>query len=415
MKILIAGGGITGLTTALALHERGIKVQVLEAAPALSPLGVGINLLPHSVRILTDLGLQGALLSKGVATRELVYFNVHGQRIWGEPRGRWAGYDWPQISLHRGVLQMTLLEAVKERLGAAAILTDRKVTGFDQDSSGVTVQLTDTAGNTYEERGDVLLACDGIHSTIRKSLYPDQASPAYGGRVLWRGVTMAKPFLTGATMIMAGYQDQKFVCYPIEPERDGLQPINWIAELSRPTLSNPEDWNRAGRLADFLPPFEGWDFGWLDAPGLIRDADRIFEYPLVDRDPIPQWTFGRVTLAGDAAHPMYPIGSNGASQGILDADAMSRAFAEHKDPQEALAAFEAERRPPTSAIVLANRGNGPEQCMQLVHERAPEGFEDIETVIQRSELEAIAARYKQVAGFSKEALSAHAPAKEGAE
>jgi 5-methylphenazine-1-carboxylate 1-monooxygenase len=415
MKVAIAGGGIGGLVLALSLHELGVEIDIYEAVEEVRPLGVGINLLPHSVRILTDLGLQGALLAKGVATRELVYFNRLGQRIWGEPRGRWAGYDWPQISLHRGVLQMTLLEAVKARLGAGAIVTDRKLVSFDQDAAGVTVRLVDAAGNLFEERGEALLACDGIHSTVRRTLYPDQGAPVYGGRVLWRGVTLAKPFLTGATMIMAGYQDQKFVCYPIEPEKDGLQPINWIAELSRPTLSNPEDWNRAGRLADFLPPFEGWDFGWLDAPGLIRDAERIFEYPLVDRDPIPQWTFGRVTLAGDAAHPMYPIGSNGASQGILDADALSRAFTAHKDPQEALAAFEAERRPPTSAIVLANRGNGPEQCMQLAHERAPQGFGDIETVIPRAELEAIAARYKQVAGFSKEALSVHAPARESAQ
>lgn len=414
MSILIAGGGITGLTTALALHARGHKVEVFEAAPQLTPLGVGINLLPHSVRILTELGLQERLLAKGVATRELVYFNRFGQRIWGEARGRWAGYDWPQISLHRGVLQMTLLEAVRERLGAGAVRTDRKLVAFDQDGAGVAATFESATGEAFSVSGKALIACDGIHSTVRRRLYPEEGSPIYGGRVLWRGVTTAKPFLTGSTMIMAGYQDRKFVCYPIENEKDGVQPINWIAELSRDTIGKPEDWNRAGVLADFLPQFEDWDFGWLNAPALIRDADRIFEYPLVDRDPLPRWTFGRVTLAGDAAHPMYPIGSNGASQGILDADSLARAFAGHDTAEAALEAYEAERRPPTAAIVIANRGNGPEQCMQLAHERAPDGFADIEDVIPRAELEAIAARYKQVAGFSKDALQAKARAPEPA-
>lgn len=407
MKVIVAGAGITGLTTALELARIGIQVEVHEAAPQLSPLGVGINLLPHSVRILHELGLRETLVSKGVETRELVYFNRLGQRIWQEPRGRWAGYEQPQISLHRGALQMTLLDAARATAGVT-VTTDSRLVGFDQESEGVTAHFATAAGERRSVQGDVLIACDGIHSATRRSFYPDEGAPIYAGRILWRGVTHAKPFLSGASMIMAGWQDQKFVCYPIETEKDGLQPINWIAELTRPDLANREDWNRPGVLADFLPPFESWDFGWLNAPELIRNAERVFEYPLVDRNPVDRWTFGRITLAGDAAHPMYPIGSNGASQGILDARALSEAFRANPDPQAALAAYEAVRRPATGAIVLANRGNGPEQCMQLAHERAPDGFADIEDVIPREELEAISARYKQVAGFSKDALASKA-------
>lgn len=411
MTVIIAGGGIAGLTTALALDHVGVESVVFEAAPAIKPLGVGINLLPHSVRILAELGLDETLLGQGVETRELVYFNRLGQRIWGEPRGRFAGYPWPQISLHRGVLQMTLLDAVRQRLGAGRIEFDRRLLRFAESAGGITAWFADSQSAEHRVDGDVLLACDGIHSAARRSLYPGEGAPVYGGRILWRGVTLAKPFLGGATMIMAGHQDQKFVCYPITPTRaDGLQTLNWIAELTRPAARDREDWNRQGVLEDFLSPFLDWDFDWLDVPGLIRNAESVFEYPLVDRNPLARWTFGRVTLVGDAAHPMYPIGSNGASQAILDAKALAGFFVSEGSAEAALSAYEAKRRPPTSAIVLANRGNGPEQCMQLAHERAPNGFDRIEDVIPPAELEGIAARYKQVAGFSKETLQRAAEA-----
>jgi 2-polyprenyl-6-methoxyphenol hydroxylase-like FAD-dependent oxidoreductase len=367
------------------------------------------------MRVLADLGLQETLLAEGVATRELVYYNRLGQRIWGEPRGRFAGYPWPQISLHRGHLQTALLEAVRQRIGADAVASDRRLLRIDQTADQVTAWFADATGVEHAVDGDILLACDGIHSTARRLFYPEEGPPVYGGRILWRGVTRSAPFLTGATMIMAGHQDQKFVCYPIAPrEEDGRQLLNWVAELSQAALPHREDWNRPGRLADFLPRFEDWDFGWLGVPDLIRGAEAVFEYPLVDRDPLPRWTFGRVTLVGDAAHPMYPIGSNGASQAILDVQALADALAEEADVECALTAYEARRRPATSAIVLANRGNGPEQCMQMAHERAPNGFRDIEDVIPRAELEAIAARYKQVAGFGKEHLEGLAAAKDRA-
>lgn len=409
MRVLIAGGGIGGLTAALALQARGHAVEVFEATAEIRPLGVGINLLPHAVQVLDGLDLADRLLAQGVATRELAYFNRHGQPIWSEPRGRAAGYQVPQISVHRGRLQMTLLAAVRERLGEGALRTDRRLTGFTQDADGVVARLLDGEGRETTAAGDLLIAADGIHSAVRRQFYPEEGAPVYSGRILWRGVTRAAPYMTGASMIMAGHQDQKFVAYPITtPNADGMATINWIAELRRAEMLNRENWNRAGRLEDFLPAFEDWQFDWLGVPALIRGAEAVYEFPMVDRDPVPRWSFGRVTMLGDAAHPMYPIGSNGASQAILDARALVEALDAHPDPEAALTAYQDARLAPTAAIVLANRGNGPEQVMQLAEERAPDGFDDIETVIPRAELEGIAARYKQIAGFDRRQVEARA-------
>ena len=204
-------------------------------------------------------------------------------------------------------------------------------------------------------------------------------------------------------MIMAGHQNQKFVCYPMAPATDhpGKALINWVAELYDPDWAAPkQDWNRQVDKERFATPFQNWRFDWLDVPALIDQAEVIYEYPLVDRDPLPRWSHGRMTLLGDAAHPMYPVGSNGASQAILDAEALAHALVATTDVVEALAQYEAERRPPTARITLLNRQNGPEQVMQLAEERAPQGFTDIHTVIAQHELEEIAARYKQTAGFT---------------
>lgn len=406
MRICIAGAGITGCAAAMLLAEAGHDVTVFEAVPEVSELGVGINLLPHAISILDRLGLADQLEDLGVATAELVYTNRHGQRIWGEPRGRFAGYPVPQVSIHRGKLQVALFNAAKARLGADKVLTGHRLVAVD-DGSPVAATFERPDGSRVTVEADVLVGADGIHSTLRRLRYPDEGLPRYGGRILWRAISRAKPFMTGASMIMAGHQDRKFVCYPIDrPGADGLQTINWIAELTVDQMPERENWNKEGDKADFASAFADWTFDWLDVPGLIADADKVFEFPLVDRDPLPAWTFGVTTLLGDAAHPMYPIGSNGASQGILDADALVRALAEHADPAAALRAYEAERLPATAKIVLANRGNGPEICMQLAEERAPDGFARIEDVFAEGELEAIAARYKAVAGFSREAVAA---------
>jgi 5-methylphenazine-1-carboxylate 1-monooxygenase len=412
MTVLIAGGGIGGLTLALSLHQIGIPARIFESVAEMKPLGVGINVLPHAVRELIELGLLDRLDACGVRTSELAYFSKRGKPIWSEPRGIDAGYNWPQFSIHRGLLQQILLEAAIERLGRENILTSHHLRDWCETSGGVRANFIDKATGmpATSHDGTLLVAADGIHSAIRERLYPEEGSPIWNGRILWRGVTAAPAFLSGRTMIMAGHETLKFVCYPIskQPDRDGKLQINWVAERHMPASYQwrREDYNRAARLEEFLPWFEDWTFDWLDVPGLIRICAQAYEYPLVDRDPIPQWSFDRVTLIGDAAHPMYPIGSNGASQAILDARVLTREIREHGPTAAALVAYESERRPATSDLVMLNRRNGPEQVMQLVEERAPDGFDVVTDVLSRHELEEIAANYKRVAGFQVEALNA---------
>ena len=403
MRVLVIGGGIGGLTTALALHAAGLEAEVHEGAGEVRPLGVGINLQPHAVRELCELGLGEALAETGVATRELVYANRFGQVIWREDRGRAAGYHWPQYSIHRGRLQMLLWQAAQARLGAARVCSGHRLAGFTQDAAGVTAQFAD--GSTA--RGDLLIAADGIHSVVRRHFVPGEGPPKWNGAILWRATSVAPPYLTGASMVQAGSHDQKFVVYPIAELPDGRRLTNWIAERRFPadTPWAREDWNRPGNLADVLPAFERWNFGWLDVPGLMRRAEAVYEFPMVDRDPLERWTDGRVTLLGDAAHPMYPIGSNGASQAILDARRLAWHLA-GKRWDDALAGYEAERRPATAALVAANRGLGPDLVLELVHQRAPQGFTALHDVISQAELEGTASAYKKLAGFDPALLNA---------
>ena len=409
MHVIVIGGGIGGLAAALSLHAAGIEVDVYESVAELKPLGVGINVLPHAVRELTELGLAERLAANAIATEALVYTNRLGQEIWREPRGQLAGYKWPQFSIHRGLLQMLLLEAVIERLGRGRVHVAHAAERVESSENYAEAWLRKPNGESVRVRGDVVIAADGIHSVLRSQFYPNEGQPIWNKRVLWRAVTESEPFWGGRTMIMSGYQDEKFVCYPISPEhaQRGRSLINWIAELRFPESKawRREDWNRHGEVADFLPRFEDWKFPWLDVPKLIRGAAQVFEYPLVDRDPAPSWVFGRVTLLGDAAHPMYPIGSNGASQAILDARTLAYELSANADIDRALAAYDEARRPATSKIVLANRQNGPEEVMQTVHDRAPTGFTNIDDVISKEELEAVHKRYKLIAGFDCETLN----------
>ncbi len=414
MRVLIAGAGLGGLTLALSLHDAGFEdVEIFETAAEIRPVGVGINVLPHAVRELTELGLGSVLAARGIATEALMYANRYGQEIWRESRGKFAGYLWPQVSIHRGVLQMLLLDAVRERFGRDIVRCGHRVAAIETSATGATIHLEDRDGKSLgSAKGDVLIGADGIHSAVRAAFYPNEGAPKWSQRVLWRGVTVDAPYLGGATMVMAGHQDEKFVCYPIDPRpaADGKALINWIAELRFPDMElwRKEDWNRVGALEDFLPRFEDWHFGWLDVPKVIRAANAVYEYPLVDRDPVDQWTFGRTTLLGDAAHPMYPIGSNGASQAILDARTLAFELASTNDIDEALRRYEDVRRPLTGKLVLANRGNGPEQVMQLAHERAPKGFKHVHEVLSPEELEQSAAGYKKLAGFDRDALNTRA-------
>jgi 2-polyprenyl-6-methoxyphenol hydroxylase-like FAD-dependent oxidoreductase len=415
MTVLITGGGIGGLTLALSLHQIGIPCRVFESVAELKPLGVGINVLPHAVRELIELGLLDKLDAAGVRTKELSFFSKHGKPIWTEPRGLEAGYKWPQFSIHRGVLQQILLDTVVERLGAENVLTCHHLSNFTDTPQGVRANFLDkTTGQsagTYE--GSLLIAADGIHSAVREKLYPQEGPPIWNGRILWRGITESDAFLSGRTMIMAGHEVLKFVCYPISnaPLPNGKFRINWIAErLLPPTYQwRREDYNRTAKLDEFLPWFESWTFDWLDVPALIRNCAHAYEYPLVDRDPLDRWTFGNVTLLGDAAHPMYPIGSNGASQAILDARVLTREILNHGETSAALQAYEAERRPATTELVKLNRRNGPEQVMQLVEERAPNGFDVVTDVLSQQELEDIANTYKRVAGFQVDTLNTKPP------
>jgi 2-polyprenyl-6-methoxyphenol hydroxylase-like FAD-dependent oxidoreductase len=414
MTVLIAGGGIGGLALALSLHQIGVKCRVFESVAEIKPLGVGINVLPHACRELIELGLLDELDRTGIRTSELAYYSKHGKPIWSEPRGIEAGYKWPQFSIHRGELQGILLRAAIARLGAGNVLSGRHVSHWEETPNGVRVFFTGRHGEVLpSEDGSLLVACDGIHSTIRGKLYPDEGAPIWAKRILWRGVTKAKPFLTGRSMIMAGYQQVKFVAYPIsrEDSERGEPMINWIAEreLAADYDWRREDYNRKGKREEFAPWFDDWKFDWLDVPGLIRDAEYFYEYPLVDRDPLERWTFGRVTLMGDAAHPMYPIGSNGSSQAILDARVLAREIQDKGETNAALLAYEVERRPATTQLVMLNRGNGPEQVMQMVEERAPQGFNVVTEVLSQEELEGIANNYKRVAGFQVEALNAKPP------
>ncbi|MBI2752475.1 MAG: flavin-dependent oxidoreductase [Betaproteobacteria bacterium] len=404
MSILIVGGGIGGLTLALSLHQAGIGCRVFEAAPEIKPLGVGINLLPHATRELTELGLQEHLAKVAVTTREVVFCNRFGQFIFREPRGRFAGYDWPQFSIHRGDLHQVLLDAVHERLGANAVALGKRCVAVEQDGQGVTVRFED--GTSV--RGAAAVGCDGMHSAVRRILYPDEGPPAYQGINMWRGVTRARPYLGGASMVIGGWLEVgKIVVYPIRDAIDGpgTQLVNWVAEIQSPR-NVMQDWNLAGKLEDFYPVFAGWRFDWLDVAALLRNAGTILEYPMVDRDPLPAWSRGCVTLLGDAAHPMVPRGSNGAGQAILDALALAACLRRETDPVAALRAYEAMRLKPAYDVVLMNRVNPPDAILREVYRRTGDRpFERIEDVISNDELLALSENYKRVAGFEREALA----------
>ena len=403
MTVLIAGGGISGLALALSCHQVGIPCRVFESTPMLHPLGVGINLQPSAVRELYALGLKDRLSEIGVQTRDYGFYTKKGLHIWTEPRGRHLGYNWPQYSVHRGRLHMMLYDEVLRRCGPEAVQTGWRATGFENHGDKAVLHLQDRAGTKRVEHGAVLIGADGIHSALRAQMQPDEGPPSWGGAILWRGTTQAEPFLSGASMVLIGHHSRRFVSYPISPvdPDTGKATINWICERSFDPNNGfrKEDYAREADPADFLPHFEGFQFDWLNAPALIKGADKVFEYPMVDRDPLDQWTHGRVTLMGDAAHAAYPVGSNGAGAGIIDARKLVAAFLSHGLNHDALLAYEAEMLPETSKIVLMNRGSGPDKILDVVEDRCGGAFEDIEDIIPKTEMDEWAANYKKMAGF----------------
>jgi 2-polyprenyl-6-methoxyphenol hydroxylase-like FAD-dependent oxidoreductase len=403
MTVLIAGGGIAGLALGLTLHQIGVPFRVYEASGEIRPLGVGINLQPNAVRELFDLGLEAGLDEIGVRTREYGFYSKFGHEIWVEPRGAAAGYDWPQFSVHRGKLQMLLYETLIARAGADSVVTGARAAGFETGDQAH-LQLEN---ETVE--GDLIIACDGIKSAIRAQMVPGEGDPIWNGAVLWRAISRAPAFRGGSSMALIGHGTQRVVAYPIsEPDPEtGLCDMNWIAEkVFDPTDGwSRDDWNKPVDPAIFADDFADWRYDWFDSPTLIDGATEVLEYPMVDREPLDQWTHGRVTLLGDAAHATYPVGSNGASQAVLDARVLGAAFLEHGVGPEALQAYEAIRRPPCNAVMRANRGEGPDAVMQWVEYRCGGEFDNIEDVIPLAELAAHADRYKQLSGMTVEAVN----------
>ncbi|WP_063734697.1 flavin-dependent oxidoreductase [Streptomyces sp. RTd22] len=394
MSVVIAGAGIGGLTAALSLHAAGIGATVVESAREIRPFGVGINLLPHAVRELTELGLGDSLADLGVATAENVYADRHGRRIFSEPRGMAQGYRWPQYSIHRGELQMLLLAAVRERLGPGAVRTGARVTAFAHgpgDADGVRVRVLDRAtGTAGEQDAEALIGADGLHSTVRAELHPDDGPLLWSGIRMWRGTARAAPFLTGRSAAIVSDGDAELIAYPIGRDR-----INWVClvRVAEPgPLTGDAGWNRAGRVADVLPYYQDWALGWLDVPALLAGSGEILEYPMVDRDPLPSWGRGRVTLLGDAAHPMYPVGANGASQAIVDARVLAHELSAPDGPRSGRARYEAARREATAAVVRANRamhrdgGRGPRELARITDTYRRATGSEVETLNTRPSL-----------------------------
>jgi 5-methylphenazine-1-carboxylate 1-monooxygenase len=410
MQVVVVGGGIGGLTLGLMLHARGIKCHIYEASPKIRELGVGINVLPHAIAELAELGLLARLDEVAIRTRELIYANRFGQEIWREPRGVEAGYKVPQFSIHRGQLQGVLHDAVIDRLGRRAVHTGHVFTAFTQEEGAVKARFKKLPnGSRTTVAGDIVIGCDGIHSTVRRQLFPNEAGLKWNGVLMWRGATVAKGFLDGRTMIVGGGFNNKLVLYPIAPSKNGKQLINWVVTYRMGDGSNPaprrEDWNRHGTLDELMPHVRQFSTPHVDLTKLVKGAPAFYEYPMADRDPLPRWTHGRVTLLGDAAHPMYPVGSNGASQAILDARCLADLLVSSEHARSALCAYEADRLPKTAEIVRNNRKGGPEGVIDEVERRAPDGFDRIDDVLSHAEREAIVKGYAQLAGFAKEQVN----------
>jgi 5-methylphenazine-1-carboxylate 1-monooxygenase len=411
VAVLIVGAGIGGLVTALSLHQHGIDCEVHEQANDVRELGVGVNALPHAVRVLARLGLLDRLDEIAIRTQELLYTTRTGQLILREPRGTGAGFDVPQFSVHRGRLQGLLYRAVIERMGRARVHTGHRLVGFEQDGHGVTARFADRAGRPVgSARGDVLVGADGIHSAVRAAFHPGEGPPRWNGAIMWRGAADWPRFLSGGSMIIAGGAAAKLVVYPIaDGAAPGTRLTNWAIGVATDAAGavppRPEDWSRPGdpdELAEHVGLFSS---PHVDVRGLVAATPECYEFPMCDRDPLPAWSHGRVTLLGDAAHPMLPMGSNGLGQAVLDAGCLSELLARHSDPVRALAAYQEDRLPRTAEIVRLNRIGGPERVIDEVERRAPDGFERVEDVISVGELEAIVRRYASVAGFAPELVN----------
>lgn len=407
--VIIAGGGIGGLSLALTLHQIGVDCVVCDSVRDMRPLGVGINLQPNAVRELLDLGFSTDDFDAfGVPIKEWALVGQKGQDIYAETRGTLAGYNWPQYAVHRGTFHMALYERFQSLAGQSALRLGHRLTSYAQTDTGVTATF-DTAEGAQTLTGALLIGADGIHSATRAQMHPTQPPIHWGGALMWRGTTWAKPLRTGASFIGLGTHRQRMVIYPIShPHPDtGLVLTNWIAEVTYDDTDayDPSSWFRQTTAADVLPHFADWSYDWLDVPALISGADAVFENPMIDRDPVPTWIDGRVALMGDAAHAMYPTGSNGASQAIIDARTLGAMFLAHGITPEALAAYNNKLHGPVSDLILRNRQAGPFGLLNLVNDRSSGNFSDINDVISEAERIDFMSKYKSAAGFARDALN----------
>jgi 2-polyprenyl-6-methoxyphenol hydroxylase-like FAD-dependent oxidoreductase len=411
MHVIIVGGGISGLSLALSLHQIGVAAQVHEQVAELTPLGYGINLQPNAVRELAALGLGERLARAGILTAELALYNRHGQLIWSEPRGRDAGYRWPQISISRGALHEILLGAIKERIGAHAVATGHRLASFEERGGKVVAHFVDPAGRPVAEaEGDILIGADGIHSSVRRQFCPGEKA-VFDGYLHYRGLVEAEPYLTGRTMAVVGHRTHRAIMYPIAARPHGKVMVNWLAYTRIPPGSPPlEAWDTVADKAACVERFKGWSYPWLDVHGLFAatPAEAVLQLPNVDRDPIPRWSFGRVTLIGDAAHPMQPVGAQAGSQAVVDGRVLAAALIAMRDPVEALRHYQEQRIAAMNDMIVRNRNLGLEAVLQMAEERAPDGFARITDVLTQDELESTALSFKKAAGIDVETVNARA-------
>ena len=405
MGISIIGGGIAGLSFALGLYQKGIACEVYESVPEVKEIGVGITLLPHAMKELAAIGVQAQLEAMGIENLESVFYTRHGQYVYREARGRHAGYALPEIGIHRGKLHRILFDAVCSRLGSEHVHTGHRCSGFTQDDDGVTLRFDLAGGGQRSVRSELAVACDGVNSAVRKQMHPDD-KVCFGGINTWRGVTIHPPILTGKSYLRIGTVEQgKMVIYPIQDNVDGKgnQLINWVAELQRPDAAM-NDWNKPGDVQVCADIYKDWKFPFLDVPQMILDSESVLEYPMVDKDALPFWTQGRVTLMGDAAHPMYPRGSNGSAQALIDARTLVDCLVQNPSQTAALVQYESLRLQTTAKVVQTNRTVPPDFIIMKADELSHgQPFDNIDDLISQDELRQISENYKNVAGFALKA------------
>ncbi len=401
LDIAIIGAGPCGLATALRLHQRGFTPKIYESVAELKPLGVGIDTKVYGTKEIDELGLLKQFRAISVDAQESIFYNQHGQELYAELCGVHMGYLHEQRFVHRGRLQMLFYATVLERLGADSVVMGARCTGYLQaDDDRVTVNLEHTDGTSSQVTADIVIATDGIKSAVRTQMHPESGSPKYSGITMWRGVTLREPFKTGGTILHIGDpRVSSMIIYPIADDYEGTGKtlVNWVVEAVRDETI--EDWNQKGGVDEILHYYDACKLPFLDVQELMQDAREVYLMPLIDHDPLDSWVDGRVVLAGDAAHAMYPRGGNGWCQALVDGGVIAEKLATMDDPHEALKAFEAQRLEGVNRIVMANRGEGYEVIRRIVAERTDgQPFTNVEDILPLAEADAIFSKYHALVG-----------------